>query len=101
MRNFLSGNGAFAEGVRLARPQVISAYPITPPDHGGGGRWPPWWRTESLSAEYLRGKRAHGARGRHRRRGRGARTFTTTSSQGCCTHGRVPHLRFRAAGSPL
>ena len=30
MRKFLSGNEAFAEGVRLARPQVISAYPITP-----------------------------------------------------------------------
>ena len=27
---FLSGNDAFAEGVRLARPQVISIYPITP-----------------------------------------------------------------------
>ncbi len=27
---FLSGNEAFAYGVRLARPQVISAYPITP-----------------------------------------------------------------------
>ena len=30
MRKFLSGNEAFAEGVRLARPQVISAYPKTP-----------------------------------------------------------------------
>ena len=30
MRRFLSGDEAFAEGVRLARPQVISAYPITP-----------------------------------------------------------------------
>ena len=29
-RKFLSGNEAFAEGIRLARPQVISAYPITP-----------------------------------------------------------------------
>ena len=29
-RQFLSGNEAFAYGVRLARPQVISAYPITP-----------------------------------------------------------------------
>lgn len=27
---FLSGNEAFAEGIRLAKPQVISAYPITP-----------------------------------------------------------------------
>ena len=29
-RKFLSGNEAFAEGIRLARPEVISAYPITP-----------------------------------------------------------------------
>ena len=28
-RQFLSGNEAFAYGVRLARPQVISAYAIT------------------------------------------------------------------------
>ena len=27
---FLSGNEAFAHGIRLARPAVISAYPITP-----------------------------------------------------------------------
>ena len=26
-RKFLSGNEAFAEGIRLAKPQVISAYP--------------------------------------------------------------------------
>ena len=30
MKKFLSGNEAFAEGIRLARPEVISAYPITP-----------------------------------------------------------------------
>ena len=30
MKRFLSGDEAFAEGVRLAQPQVISAYPITP-----------------------------------------------------------------------
>ena len=29
-RRFLSGDEACAEGVRLARPHVISAYPITP-----------------------------------------------------------------------
>ena len=29
-KKFLSGNEAFAEGIRLAKPQVISAYPITP-----------------------------------------------------------------------
>ena len=30
MKRFLAGDEALAEGVRLARPQVISAYPITP-----------------------------------------------------------------------
>ena len=29
-KKFLSGNEAFAEGIRLAKPLVISAYPITP-----------------------------------------------------------------------
>ena len=29
-RKFISGNDAFAEGIRLANPNVISAYPITP-----------------------------------------------------------------------
>ena len=29
-RRFLSGDEACAEGVRLARPHVVSAYPITP-----------------------------------------------------------------------
>ena len=29
-KRFLSGNEAFAEGIRLAKPDVISAYPITP-----------------------------------------------------------------------
>jgi pyruvate ferredoxin oxidoreductase alpha subunit len=27
---FLSGNEAVAEGVRLSRPRVVAAYPITP-----------------------------------------------------------------------
>ena len=27
---FVSGNEAFAQGIRLARPAVVSAYPITP-----------------------------------------------------------------------
>lgn len=30
MRRFLSGNEAVAQGVRLSKPNVISAYPITP-----------------------------------------------------------------------
>ena len=30
MKKFICGNDAVAEGVRLAKPHVISAYPITP-----------------------------------------------------------------------
>lgn len=30
MKKFLSGDEAFAEGIRLAKPAIISAYPITP-----------------------------------------------------------------------
>ena len=30
MKLYLSGDEAFAAGIRLARPEVVSAYPITP-----------------------------------------------------------------------
>ena len=30
MKQYLSGDEAFAAGIRLARPEVVSAYPITP-----------------------------------------------------------------------
>ncbi len=81
-RKFLSGNEAFAEGVRLARPQVISAYPITPQtivveclsemvEDG------------SLKAEFIHVESEHSALSCAMGASAvGARTFTATSSQG-------------------
>ena len=46
MKKFLSGNEAFAEGIRLARPEVISAYPITPQTMLLNV-FPKWWKTEA------------------------------------------------------
>ena len=74
-RRFLSGDEACAEGVRLARPHVISAYPITPQtvvvERG------------DLNAEYVHVESEHSAlccaMGASCT---GARTFTATSSQG-------------------
>lgn len=82
MKRFLSGDEAFAEGVRLARPQVISAYPITPQtvvverlsemvDEG------------TLAAEYVHVESEHSALAcAIGAAATGARTFTATSSQG-------------------
>lgn len=81
-RAFLSGNEAFAQGVRLSRVQVVSAYPITP---------------QTTVVEALAGMAANGelnARFLHVESEHsalsaaigasmtGARTFTATSSQG-------------------
>ncbi|MCI8424164.1 MAG: pyruvate ferredoxin oxidoreductase [Adlercreutzia sp.] len=105
MRKFLSGNEAFAEGVRLARPQVISAYPITPQttvvealsvmvEEG------------SLNCEYLHVESEHTALSAAiGAAATGARTFTATSSQGllymaeCLTYasgGRFPIVMMNA-----
>lgn len=82
MRRFISGNEAFAEGVRLARPHVISAYPITPQttvvetlsSMVEDGR---------LQAEYLHVESEHSALSAAMgASATGARTFTATSSQG-------------------
>ncbi len=82
MRKFLSGDEAFAEGVRLARPQVISAYPITPQtvvverlsEMVGAGE---------LDAEYMHVESEHTALAACiGAAAAGARTFTATSSQG-------------------
>ncbi len=105
MRQFLSGNEAFAEGVRLARPQVISAYPITPlttvveslASMVEAGR---------LDAEYMHVESEHSALSAAiGASATGARTFTATSSQGllymaeCLTYasgGRFPIVMMNA-----
>ena len=82
MRNFLSGNEAFAEGVRLARPQVISAYPITPQTTVVEAL-ASMVEDGSLSAEYLHVESEHTALAAAiGAAATGARTFTATSSQG-------------------
>jgi len=81
-RAFLSGNEAFAHGVRLCAPEVISAYPITPQtivvemlssmvEEG------------SLKSEFIHVESEHSALScAIGASAVGARTFTATSSQG-------------------
>ena len=99
MKRFLSGDEAFAEGVRLARPQVISAYPITP-QTVVVERLSEMVEDGSLAAEYVHVEREHSALScAIGASATGARPFTATSSQGllymaeCLTYaagGRIP-----------
>lgn len=105
MRKFLSGNEAFAEGVRLARPQVISAYPITPQTTVVEAL-ASMVEDGSLAAEYLHVESEHTALAAAiGAAATGARTFTATSSQGllymaeCLTYasgGRFPIVMMNA-----
>lgn len=82
MRRFLSGDEAFAEGVRLARPQVISAYPITP-QTVVVERLSEMVQQGDLAAEYVHVESEHSALAcALGASATGARTFTATSSQG-------------------
>ena len=81
-RKFLSGNEAFAEGIRLARPQVISAYPITPQTIVVE-RLSEMVEDGSLNAEYVHVESEHSALScAIGASAAGARAFTATSSQG-------------------
>ena len=81
-RIFLSGNDAFAYGVRLARPQVISAYPITPQTIVVE-RLSEMVEDESLKAEFIHVESEHSALScAMGASAAGARAFTATSSQG-------------------
>ena len=105
MRKFLSGNEAFAEGVRLARPQVISAYPITPQTTVVEAL-ASMVEDGSLACEYLHVESEHTALAAAiGAAATGARTFTATSSQGllymaeCLTYasgGRFPIVMMNA-----
>lgn len=81
-RMFLSGDEACAEGVRLARPHVVSAYPITP-QTVVVERLSQMVERGDLNAEYVHVESEHSAlccaMGASCT---GARTFTATSSQG-------------------
>ena len=105
MRKFLSGNEAFAEGVRLARPQVISAYPITPQTTVVEAL-ASMVEDGTLPCEYLHVESEHTALSAAiGAAATGARTFTATSSQGllymaeCLTYasgGRFPIVMMNA-----
>lgn len=81
-KKFLSGNEAFAYGVRLARPQVISAYPITPQTIVVE-KLSEFVEDGSLNAEFIHVESEHSALSCAMGASAvGARAFTATSSQG-------------------
>ncbi len=81
-KKFISGNDAFANGVRLARPQVISAYPITPQTIVVE-RLSEMVEDKSLKSEFIHVESEHSALScAIGASSVGARTFTATSSQG-------------------
>ena len=82
MKKFLSGDEAVAEGVRLARPKVISAYPITP-QTVVVERLSEMVEAGGLDAKYMHVESEHSALSAAMgASATGARTFTATSSQG-------------------
>lgn len=82
MKKFICGNDAVAEGVRLARPHVISAYPITPQTIAVE-RLSEMVEDGSLKAEYMHVESEHTALAAAMGVSSvGARAFTATSSQG-------------------
>ena len=102
---FISGNEAIAAGVRLARPHVIAAYPITP-QTTVIERLAEMVADGNLSAEYLHVESEHSALSACIGASAvGARTFTASSSQGLlymaeCMHyasgGRFPVVMMNA-----
>ena len=81
-RKFLSGNEAFAEGIRLAKPDVISAYPITPQTIVVE-RLSEMVEDGSLKSEFIHVESEHSALScAIGASASGARAFTATSSQG-------------------
>ena len=81
-RKFISGTDAVAEGVRLARPHVISAYPITPQTIVVE-RLSDFCEDGSLNAIYMHVESEHSALAAAMGVSSvGARAFTATSSQG-------------------
>jgi pyruvate/2-oxoacid:ferredoxin oxidoreductase alpha subunit len=82
MQQVLEGSHAVAEAVRLARAQVISAYPITPQTHIVE-RLSEYCADGTLDAKFLRVESEHSALAALiGAASSGVRTFTATSSQG-------------------
>ena len=81
-KEFLSGNEAFAYGVKLSKPHVISAYPITPQTTVVEKLATLVERGE-LKADFIHVESEHSALSAAIGASAvGARTFTATSSQG-------------------
>lgn len=81
-KKFLSGDEAFAEGIRLARPDVISAYPITPQTIVVE-RLSEMVEDKSLDSEFIHVESEHSALScAMGASAAGVRAFTATSSQG-------------------
>lgn len=79
---FVSGDEAVALGARLARPQVVAAYPITPQTIVVE-RLSEMVEDQSLKAEFMHVESEHSAMSAAMGASSvGARTFTATSSQG-------------------
>ncbi len=82
MKRFLEGSHAIAEAVKLCRPKVISAYPITPQTHIVE-RLSEMVANGELDAEYINVESEHSAMAACiGAQATGVRTFTATSSQG-------------------
>jgi pyruvate/2-oxoacid:ferredoxin oxidoreductase alpha subunit len=82
MKQVLEGSHAVAEAVKLARTQVISAYPITPQTHIVE-RLSEYCADSTLAARFLRVESEHSALAALIGAATcGVRTFTATSSQG-------------------
>ena len=82
MNKFICGDDAVAEGVRLSRPHVISAYPITPQTITVE-RLSEMVEDGSLKSEYVHVESEHSALACAMGVSSvGARAFTATSSQG-------------------
>ena len=104
-KHFLSGNDAFAYGIRLARQYVISAYPITPQTIVVE-RLSEMVEDKSLDSQFIHVESEHSAMSCAMGASSvGARTFTATSSQGllymaeCLTYasgGRFPIVMMNA-----
>ncbi len=82
MKKVLEGSQAVAEAVRLAKVQVISAYPITPQTHIVEILLD-YVTTGKMNAKFLRVESEHSCRAALiGAQSSGVRTFTATSSQG-------------------
>ena len=82
MKRFIEGSHAVAEAVRLAKVQVISAYPITPQTHIVE-ILSEYCANETMNARFLRVESEHSALAALiGAQSCGVRTFTATASQG-------------------